>query len=82
MRNDRNVVRIMRFTAVFLALMTPSTLRNGWCDPPMAASSSRLAIIVCGVAHTIQHRTSTSSIHLVYGVNRSAPGIRPMPSHR
>src|ERR671929_129710 len=53
MRNERNVVRIIRFTAVFFALITPSTFKKGWCAPPIAASSSRLAIIVCGVAHTI-----------------------------
>ena len=33
---DRNVVRIMRFTTVFLADMTPKKPRNGWCVPPMA----------------------------------------------
>ena len=75
-------VRIMRFTAVFLALMTPSTFRKGWCEPPMAASSSRVAMIVCGVAHTIQPMTRTRSIHFVYGAKRSAPGMRPIPVHR
>src|SRR5256886_14899 len=53
MRKERNVVRIIRLTAVFLALMTPSAPRNGWCDPPMAASSFESAIIVCGVPHTM-----------------------------
>src|SRR5207244_10086852 len=32
-RNDRNVVRIIRFTAVFLALMTPRAPSRGWCEP-------------------------------------------------
>lgn len=82
MRKDRNVVRIIRLTAVFFALMTPSTPRNGWCVPPIAASSSRSAIIVCGVAHTITPMMSTSSIHFVYGENRSPPGILPSPIQR
>ena len=55
----------MIFTAVFLALMTPRTPRNGWYVPPMAAISSRLAIIVCGVAHTITPTTSTNNMYLV-----------------
>src|SRR5438445_424925 len=46
-RNDRKVVRIIRFTAVFLALMTPRAPRKGWCDPPMAASSFESAINRC-----------------------------------
>src|SRR5690349_22452313 len=58
-RNDRKVVRIIRFTAVFLALITPSAPRNGWCEPPMAASSFESAIIVCGVPQTIAPNTST-----------------------
>ena len=67
---------------MFLALMTPNTPRNGWCEPPIAASSSRVAIIVCGVAHTMAPATSTKSIHFVYGRNRSPPGIRPSPTQR
>ena len=59
------MVRIIRFTAVFLALITPSTPRNGWCEPPIAESSARLAIMVLGVAHTITPITSTTSIHFV-----------------
>src|SRR5882672_7643705 len=51
MRNDRNVVRIIRLTAVFLALITPRAPRNGWCDPPIAASSFESAIMVWGVPH-------------------------------
>src|SRR4029077_16413746 len=81
-RNDRNVVRIIRFTAVFLALITPSAPRNGGGEPPIAASSFESAIIVWGVPHTIAPSTRTSSRYLVYGWNRSAPGIRPMPIHR
>src|SRR6266516_2107238 len=63
--NERNVVRIIKFTAVFLALITPSAPRNGWCEPPIAASSFESAIIVCGVPHTIAPSTSTTSSHLV-----------------
>src|SRR2546429_3404564 len=51
--NERNVVRIIRLTAVFLALITPRAPKNGWCDPPMAASSCESAIIVWGVPHTM-----------------------------
>src|SRR5207245_2848494 len=50
-RNDRNVVRIIRFTAVFLALMTPSAPSRGWCEPPIAASCFEAASMVCGVPH-------------------------------
>ena len=55
----------MRLTAVFLALMTPSTPRKGWWVPPIAASSSRFAIMVWGVAQTMTLITSTTSIHFV-----------------
>ena len=72
----------MMLTAVFFALMTPRTLRKGWCAPPIAAISSRLAIMVCGVAHAIQQIMRRSSIHFVYFVKRSAPGIRPIPVHK
>src|SRR2546422_11409625 len=81
-RNDRNVVRIIRFTAVFLALITARAPRNGWCDPPMAASSFEAAIMVGGVAHTMAPSTSTISRDLGYGRNRSAPGMRPLPIHK
>src|SRR5256885_12735826 len=67
MRNDRNVVRIIRLTAVFLALITPRAPRNGWCDPPMAASSFESAIMVWGVPHTLAPSTRTISRYLVYG---------------
>jgi len=52
-------------TAVFFALMRPSTPRNGWCEPPMAAISCRSAIMVWGVAQTITPRTRTMSRYLV-----------------
>src|SRR5213082_982430 len=64
-RNDRNVVRIIRFTAVFLALITPRAPNNGWCEPPIAASSFESAIIVWGVPHTIAPSTSTIRRYLV-----------------
>ena len=35
--------------------------------------------MVCGVAQTIQHDDEDDSIHFVYFVKRSAPGMRPMP---
>src|SRR5437763_15480641 len=81
-RNDRNVVRIIRFTAVFLALITPSAPRNGGCEPPIAASTFESAIIVWGVPQTIAPSTSTINRYFVYGRNPSAPGIRPLPIHR
>ena len=49
---------------------------------PIASSSARSAIIVCGVDHTITPMIRTRSIHFVYGRNRSAPGMRPIPTHR
>src|SRR5439155_682050 len=56
-RNDRKVVRIIRLTAVFLALITPSAPRKGWCEPPIAASSFESAIMVWGVPHTMAPST-------------------------
>ena len=48
----RNVVRIMMFTTVFFADMTPKTPSNGWCAPPIFLASSRLATRLCGVNQT------------------------------
>src|SRR2546423_13519182 len=73
-RNDRKVVRIIRFTAVFLALITPRAARNGGCEPPIAASSFESAIMVWGVPPTMAPRTSPIRGDLVEGRERSPPG--------
>ena len=64
-KKERKVVRIMKLTAVFFALIRPSTPRKGWRLPPIAANSSRVAIRVFGVPHTIQQTIRTASIHFV-----------------
>ena len=48
-----------------LALITPSAPKNGWCDPPIAASSCESAIMVWGVPHTMAPSTSTINRYLV-----------------
>src|SRR2546430_16895711 len=52
MRNDRKVVRIIRFTAVVLALITPKAPSSGGGEPPLADSPRAAAVILCGGAHT------------------------------
>src|SRR2546421_7636829 len=79
---DLIVTGVQTCALPILALITPRAPSNGWCEPPIAASSFESAIIVCGVPHTIAPSTSTTSSHLVYGRNRSAPGIRPIPIQR
>src|SRR6266545_7345014 len=50
---ERKVVRIITFTAVFFADMTPRNPRTGWCVPPMALASWRVTTMLRGVAQTM-----------------------------
>src|SRR5687767_302968 len=64
--NDRNVVRIIKFTAVFFADMTPRKPSTGWWVPPIARASSSVTTIERGVAHTMKPIARISSIGGTY----------------
>ena len=59
-------MRIMRFTTVFLADMTPKKPSSGWCVPPMARASSSVTTIERGVAHTMKPMVRIISIGGTY----------------
>src|SRR6266849_754362 len=60
--NERNVVRIIRFTTVFLDDMTPKKPREGWWVQPIARASSRVITIERGVAQTMKPRVRINNI--------------------
>ena len=64
--NDRNVVRIMRFTTVFFADITPKKPSNGWWVPPIARASSSVTTIERGVAQIMKPSVRMMSIGGTY----------------
>ena len=81
-RYEKKVVRIIRFTAVFFAVMTPKNRRNRWSDPPIARTSPSEAMRLRGVAQTMNPNAITRRRYLIQGRKRSAPGMRSIPSQR
>ena len=67
---------------MFLADITPKNRRKGWSGPPIRRTSDREAIRLRGVAQTMKPSASTTTRKGMNARNRSAPGMRSMPSHR
>ena len=79
-----NVTRIMTFTTVILADITPRTPSIGWCVPPIFRASSRLATREWGVIQTPRQMSKiTSIVRIGFRYLASEPGMRyMMPSQK